>query len=115
MARWTFEDYANGAMAVVGVIVLANSLYQAQLQAKRENDRRKAERWMDEASARIRAMTKHMQKRGASKECWKEALGAAKNVLAYEVREELDPTNYHLHDAEQKMFALVDRLIAEVK
>lgn len=115
MARWTFEDYANGAMAVVGVALLVNSVYQAQLVAKRENDRRRAERWIDEATARIRAMTNHMQRNGASKECWKEALTAAKNVLAYEVREELDPNNFHLHKAEQQILTWVDRLIAEAK
>lgn len=115
MAKWTFEDYANGAMAVVGIALVANQMYQANKQANREADRRLADRWVNEASARIRAMTKHMQKQGASKECWTEALAAAKNVLAYEVRETLTPNNFHMMDAQKAIFQTVDQLIAEAK
>lgn len=114
MAKWTFEDYANGAMAVVGIALFANQLYQAKKQADREDDRRAANRWIDQASARLDSMVGYMQKEGATKECWVEALTAAKNVIQFEVRDQLH-NNYHLLEAESKMIESVDRLIAKVK
>lgn len=115
MARWTFEDYANGAMAVVGVALLVNSVYQEHKRAKRVKDRTVAQRWSDEATARLNSMAKHMQKERASKECWVEAFTAAKNVLAFEVRETLTPNNFHMLNAQKEIFQRVDKLIAEAK
>lgn len=113
MARWTFEDYANGAMAVVGIAMFANSIYQAKVVADRECDRRKADRWVDEANARLSSMLDYMQKERASKECYKQALTAAKNVISYEVREVLTSNNYHMRDAEMTVLNHLDRLIAQ--
>ena len=115
MAKWTFEDYANGAMAIVGIAMLAHSICEAKKLADRENDSRKAERWVAEASARLDCMVEHMRKQRASKECYVEALTAAKNVIAYEVRETLTPNNFHMRDAEQQMFRTLDKLIANAK
>lgn len=113
MAKWTFEDYANGAMAVVGIAILAHSIYEAKQQADREDDRRKADRWMKEATARLENMVAYMRKERASKECYVEALTAAKNVIAFEVREVLTPDNCWMLDAQKQMHNTVDQLIAK--
>jgi hypothetical protein len=113
MAKWTFEDYANGAMAIVGIAMMAHSILEAKKVADREDDSRKAKRWVAEATARLENMVHHMQKQRASKECYVEALGAAKNILAFEVRETLTPKNFHMLDAQKEIFQTVDQLIAK--
>lgn len=108
MAKWNLDDYANGAMVIVGVALMAHSVYEAHKLQKREDDRREANRWIDQASARMNCMVDHMLANRASKECFKEALTASKNVLAYEVREVLGESNAYMTDALVKMYRNID-------
>ena len=115
MAKRTFEDYANGAMTIIGIAMFCHGVYKAIEHEHRENDRRKAATYAREANARLENLVMYMRKQRASKECFVEALKAAKNVIAFEVRDVLTTDNYFMHDAEQELFEVADKLIASAK
>ena len=113
MAKYKFEDYANGAMAVVGVIMMCNSAYQAYKHEQDQKQRRAAERFVNESEARMRAMHTHILKNRGSKEAYKQAFTAAKNVIAFDAMDALPNSPYQL-TAVKEMNEFIDNLIAKV-
>lgn len=113
MAKFKFDDYANGAMAVVGVVMMCHSAYQAYKQEQDAKQRRAADRFVNESQARMRAMHDHILKNRGSKEAYKQAFTAAKNVIAFDAMEEL-PGSAYQQQAVKEMNEFIDHLIAKV-
>lgn len=113
MAKYKFEDYANGAMAVVGVIMMCQSAYKTYMLEQDAKQRRAADRFVNESEARMRAMHDHILKNRGSKEAYVQAFTAAKNVIAFDAMEELPGSAYQLQ-AVKELNEFIDKLIAKV-
>ncbi len=94
MAKWTFEDYANGAMAVVGLCMFAHGMYQMHKEAADAQDRHAADRYVREAQARVRNMADHALKNRITKEGYAEMISAAKNRISYDAQDVLGDNGY---------------------
>lgn len=93
--------------------MMCNSAYQAYKHEQDAKQRRAADRFVDETEARMRAMHDHILKHRGSKEAYKEAFTAAKNVIAFDAMEELPGSPYQLQ-AVKELHNFIDKLIAKV-
>lgn len=114
MARFTTDDYKNMAAVVIGLALAGNSAYQAHQQQIKVRQCREAKRYAAEASARLRNMVNHMYKNRASKDVHIEALNAAKNVISYEIRDELGLDNPYLRATIKSLHDEIDNRIAKL-
>lgn len=94
MAKWTFEDYANGAMAVVGMCMFVHGMYQVHKETVDAQENLIADRYVREAKARIRCMADHALKNNISKEGYAEMIAAASNRISYDADEILGDNGY---------------------
>lgn len=113
MAKWTFEDIANGAMAIVGVALIAKSYLEARQIQQDADDEHAADRFVDATKARMRAMHEYILRNHGSKETYVEAFTAAKNVIQFDVQAEL-PGNVYSVKAIEVINAYIDHMIAAV-
>lgn len=113
MAKWTFEDYANGAMAVAGAVVIGINIYEAHKLNVDFKHEKIADRYIDETRARMSSMHEHILNNHGSKETYVEAFTAAKNVISFDISEDLAGNNYQ-HKVQEVIFAYIDDLIATV-
>lgn len=108
----TFDDYANGAMAVVAVVLVGLNIREEYVKQQALRAERAADRFVDETKARMRSMHSHIMSNRGSKEAYIEAFTMAKNVIQFDAVEELGDTMYTTK-AVVEITAYIDRLIAE--
>lgn len=112
MAKWKFDDYANAAMAVVAVVYFGAAAYQGYKQTEELKETNAADRYVREATARMKAMHDYILQQRGSKQAYKEAFEAAKNRVHFEAREVLGENPY-VGQAVKRVHAAIDQMIKE--
>lgn len=111
MAKFSFEDYANGAMAIVGLVVFGNSVFQAYKQELKDKQRKEANDYIDKASSRLGAMHSYAIKNRISKAEYRVLMAAARNRIQFDAREAL-PGNPYVFEAIQHLTTYIDKQVA---
>lgn len=108
-----FETYVNVARLAIVIASVGNVIYQHHKVARLHKDKREAERYLQIVNARLDSMHEYMWQNRASKATYKEAMEAARNRLAFEVRDELDGNRY-LHETFTKINKSIDVRISKI-
>lgn len=109
MAKYSFNDYVNGAMVIVGVLALAKNIKDAYDAKVDDDNHTVAERWGRDATARFNSMLEYAHKHNISKTGYVEMLGAARNRIiceAYDLG-----VNRHVKDHCDHLVQQIDELI----
>lgn len=114
MANWTFEDYANTAMLVVGVAFMGKSVYDEYKVQQLRVAKEAARVYTDESKARMQAMSKFILKQNGSKAAYIEAFTAAKNVIQFDVEADLNGNPYTC-DVVTSVHEYIDTLMRKAK
>lgn len=113
MAKRSFEDYANGAMFIAGVVITLAEMYQVHKTYVAERQRKAADSYTRQATARLNAMHDYALKNRISKAEYIVTMNAAKNRIQYDVREVLGE-NPNITGVIETMLKEIDRKIAKV-
>lgn len=109
-----FEDIYNTFVTAACVVVVVMEGKKAYDRVQAQNANQAADRWEQEATARLHCMMDHAKRNRISKVAYVETLEAAKNVLSFEV-DAVIPGNVYAGRKLRNLFEIIDAEIAIVK